>query len=376
MRRVACGRRTSSALGCTPSAKWTLTVGGNTRDAAAVPTSSCGSALTCTLEKPRYDQLVPPSYLVAALTLAILAALAIALVTSRARRRRRSLKPLREQSAVVILEGNLWDSCTVDDVREPWARLATEPVRGFCGVGAGRHRVKTTTSAGEATLDFVVYPGEVMAWRLDPERSRWEPHDLDGETRAALESAPGSSSDVAASARPKLPGWLVHLRTTVGLASSRTAAAPASESTDGVERVRKRLAKLVARAESDEMDPRGELLVEARGLGEALVGRLLTRRELGALVAPAREATNRLSANGDTERALHVIGIALAVLPGDPELMVVAGCALATRGEPDDALRALNAALERDRCLEAEDVARAMRARMELKSRLGRSVRV
>jgi hypothetical protein len=39
-------------------------------------------------------------------------------------------------------------------------------------------------------------------------------------------------------------------------------------------------------------------------------------------------------------------------------------------------MRALNAALERDRCLEAEDVARAMRARMELKSRLGRSVRV
>lgn len=276
----------------------------------------------------------------------------------------------------MILEGNAWDACTVDDVREPWARLATEPVRGFCGVAAGRHRVKTVTAAGDATLDFVVYPGEVLAWRLDAEHARWEPHDLDAETRSNLEAAPVSTMDLSASVRPKLPGWLVHLRTTIGLASSRNVAAVSSDAAEGVERVRKRLVKLVARAESDELDPQGERLVEARGLGEALVGRILTRRELRALVAPAREAASRLSSHGDTERAMHLIAIGLAVLPGDPELMVVAGCALAARGETDEAMRALNAALERDRCLEADDVARAMRARMELKSRLGRSVRV
>jgi hypothetical protein len=73
---------------------------------------------------------------------------------------------------------------------------------------------------------------------------------------------------------------------------------------------------------------------------------------------------------------MRVVALGLALLPNDPELMVVAGCALATRGEADEALRALNAALERDRCLDAEDVARAMRTRMELRSRLGRSVRV
>lgn len=295
----------------------------------------------------------------------------------RARRRRRSFKPVREPSAFVILEGNTWESCNVDDVREPWARLATEPIRGFCGVAAGRHRVKTTTAGGDATLDFVVYPGEVLAWRLDAERVRWEPHDLDPDTRAKLESAPASSLDLAASLRPKLPGWLVHLRTTVGLASARgSASLPSSDAAEGVERVRKRLAKLIARAESDELDPQGELLVEARGLGEAILGRTLSRRELRGLVAPAREAASRLSSHGDTDRAMHVIGMGLAVLPGDPELMVVAGCALAARGEADEALRALNAALERDRCLEADDVARAMRARMELRSRLGRSVRV
>ena len=316
-----------------------------------------------------------PPLVVAALAVATVLIAALAIVAVRARRRKRSKKPVREPSAFVILEGNAWDACVVDDVREPWSRLATEPVRGFCGVASGRHRVRTTTPAGEATLDFVVYPGEVLAWKLDADRARWEPHDLEPDTRAKLESAPSSTMDLAAAARPKLPGWLVHLRTTVGLASSRGGLA-VSSSADGLERVRKRLAKLVARGEDEPMELYGQLLDEARGLGETLIGRLLTRRELRALVAPAREAASRLASHGDTERAMHIVGIGLALLPGDPELMVEAGCALAARGETDEAMRALEAALERDRCLEAEDVARAMRARMELKSRLGRSVRV
>jgi hypothetical protein len=313
------------------------------------------------------------SLLVVTLALASLLAAAIAASVFRRRRLARTRRPAREASGFVILEGNAWDSCSVDDVREPWSRLATEPVRGFCGVGSGRHRVRTTTAAGDATIDFVIYPGEVLAWRLDVDHARWEPHDLDADTRASLESTPPSSIDLAATVRPKLPGWLVHLRTTVGLASSRgTATIPSSA--EGLERVRKRLAKLIARAERDAAG--GDLLVEARGLGEVLVGRMLTRDELRALVAPAREAASRLASRGDPERAMQVVGIGLAVLPGDPELMVEAGCALAARGETDEAMRALEAALDRDRCLDAQDVARAMRARMELKTRRGRSVRV
>lgn len=220
---------------------------------------------------------------VAALALATALVAVLAIVAMRARRRKRATKPVREPSAFVILEGNAWDACVVDDLREPWSRLATEPVRGFCGVASGRHRVRTTTAAGDATLDFVVYPGEVLAWKLDAERARWEPHDLEPETRAKLESAPASSMDLAATVRPKLPGWLVHLRTTVGLASSRAGRIAVGSSADGLERVRKRLIKLVGRAESEASDAHGELLDEARGLGEALVGRLLTRRELRAL---------------------------------------------------------------------------------------------
>jgi hypothetical protein len=233
---------------------------------------------------------------------------------------------------------------------------------------------------GEATLDFVVYPGEVMAWRLDADRARWEPHDLDADTRSVLETSPPPSTENVATQlvgrRTKLPGWLVHLRTTMGIGSSRSGLELAQRTAeDGVDRLRKRVAKLVGMAEAD-ADSEVDLIAEARAIGEALIGRPLGRREMKTLVASARDTAQRLTEAGDVDRAMRVLSLGLAVLPGDPELMVTAGCALAARGEADEALRALNAALERDRCLDAEDVARAMRARMDIRSRLGRSVRV
>jgi hypothetical protein len=322
-----------------------------------------------------------PSFLVALIPIAVLITTVLVVVV-RARRRKRKPRTTREPSGFVILEGNVWEGCAVDDLREPWGRYTTEPVRGFCGVPVGRHRVRTTTPTGEATLDFVLYPGEVLSWRLDVDRARWEPHDLDPDVRSALEAAPLSAIDVNASLgrgllphAAKLPGWLVHLRTTMGIGSSRSGAVLTKSTEDGVDRLRKRLAKLVGMAESDN-DAEVDLLAAARAIGESIVGRPLARKEMRALVMSARDVATRLANNGDTDRAMRVLALGLAVLPGDPELMVTAGCALATRGEADEALRALNAALERDRCLEADDVARAMRARMELRSRLGRSVRV
>ncbi len=299
----------------------------------------------------------------------VILAVTIAVVTIRARRRARARQPVREPSAFVLLDANDWSACTVDDRHEPWHKLTTEPVRGFCGVPVGRHRIVTSTGAGDAVLDLVAYPGEVLAFRLDPERARWEPYDVDAETRSVLEGTPASSTDVASARKVRLPGWLVHLRTAMGGA---VRAAQAED--DGLDRLRKRFSKLVAAADRASLDaPDDDLLREARALGETLVGRPVARRDIRALVAPARDTASRLLANGDTDRAMRVVGLGLALMPGDPELMVVAGCVLAVRGETDDALRALEAALERDRHLDASDVARAMRARMELRSRLGRS---
>lgn len=303
----------------------------------------------------------------------VILAVTIAVVMLRSRRRARVRQPVREASAYVLLDANDWSACTVDDRHEPWHKLTTEPVRGFCGVPVGRHRVTTSTAAGDAVLDLVAYPGEVLAFRLDPERARWEPFDVDAETRSLLEGAPASSTELGGGRKVKLPGWLVHLRTAIGAAMPRNAQADE----EGLERLRKRFAKLVAAADRASLDAREEeLLREARALGETLVGRPVARRDIRALVAPARDTAARLLANGDTDRAMRVVSLGLALMPGDPELMVVAGCVLAGRGEADEALRALNAALERDRYLDASDVARAMRARMELRSRLGRSVRV
>jgi hypothetical protein len=223
-----------------------------------------------------------------------------------------------------------------------------------------------------------------MAWRLDADRARWEPHDLDADTRSVLETSPPASSESVSTqlVRPgtKLPGWLVHLRTTMSIGSSRSGATLgqgrfSSSAEDGLDRLRKRVCKLVGMAEAD-ADSDVDLVAEARAIGEALIGRPLARREMKSLVASARDTAQRLTEAGDIDRAMRVLSLGLAVLPGDPELMVTAGCALAARGEADEALRALNAALERDRCLDAQDVARAMRARMEIRSRLGRSVRV
>lgn len=311
-------------------------------------------------------------WIVAVAPLVILA-ITVVVVLVRARRKARVRRPVREASAFVLLEVNQWSACAVDDRREPWEKLVTEPVRGFCGVPVGRHRIVTATAGGDAVLDVVTYPGEVLAFRLDVERARWEPVDVDEGTRALLEGVPASSVDVNASARRvRLPGWLVHLRTSMKPAVPRVTATTEG---DGIDRLRKRFAKLVASADrasaSDE-----DLLREARALGETLVGRPLSRQDIRDLAAPARDGAKRLLGHGDTDRAKRVVSLGLALLPGDPELMVVAGCVLAERGEEDEAFRAIEAALQRDRYLEAADVARAMRARMDLKARLGRSVRV
>ncbi|MCA9590261.1 MAG: hypothetical protein KC657_33385 [Myxococcales bacterium] len=304
------------------------------------------------------------------MTLAVLGVVALAtlwFVTSRVRRRR-APAPKKVRPGTLLLEANAWERCSVDGVREPWARYTTEPVRGFGGVPAGRHRVVADTPAGEATLDFVLFPGELLAFRLDSDHGRFEPIDVDEAARSALLDGAGATG-------PSMPAWLVHYRATMGLASSRSGALP-PDAEETLARVRARVARLASRAEDGSMGAQSDLIADARAAGEALVGIALSDEDLRHVAAPARETAARQLERGDAPAALRVAMVGLAVLPGMPQLAALAGCALAETGQAEDALAALDAALARDPWLDADLLARAMRLRGELRARLGLSVTI
>ncbi len=325
----------------------------------------------CVRPSARYAFRVGSPLLLALLPLAVLLA-TVAFVVVRDRRGGASKHaPTSEPSAIVLLEANLWEACSVDGVLEPWARLATEEVRGFCGVTSGRHRIVTTTPTGEASLDVVVYPGEVLAWRLDVSTACWQSRAVDADTRSRVEIVPASGPNLAlATGTPKMPGWLVHLRTTMNLVRSRPTAPPTKADEDLLARVERDIARLLTGSETDPSEAKMVRIARAVELGERLVGRALTRRDIRALVSPIREHAEKASARGDVDRASHVVDLGLAILPEDPELLVLSGGLLAARGRLDEALRVTEAALERDRCLEATDAARALRLRAELRMRL------
>lgn len=281
-------------------------------------------------------------------------------------RRRQIPAPKRARAGTLLLDKNLWDRCSVDGVREPWARYTTEPVRGFGGVHAGRHRVVTDAPGGEAVLDFVMFPGETIAFRLDADLARFSPADVDEATKSALEPPVTAAL---------MPAWLVHYRATMGLASSRSGKL-APDLDDALARARAKVARLAAQAEDGSGPSQAELVAEARAAGEALIGLALTEDDLRRLAAPAREIASRLVSRGDAPAALRVASVGLAALPGVPSLTAIAGCALAEAGQLEDALTALDAALERDAWLDADLLARAMRLRGELRARLGLSVSI
>lgn len=229
----------------------------------------------------------------------------------------------------------------------------------------------TTTPTGEAALDVVVYPGEVLAWRLDASTACWRSCEIDADTRTRVEVVPASAPNLAVAAgTPKMPGWLVHLRTTMNLVRSRPTAPPSKADDDLLAHVEREIARLVIRPETDPSEAKTVRLARAVELGERLVGRALTRRDIRALVSPIREHADKALARGDADHAVHVVDLGLAILPEDPELLVLSGALLAARGRLDEALRVTEAALERDRCLEATDAARALRLRAELRMRL------
>jgi hypothetical protein len=184
------------------------------------------------------------------------------------------------ETALVVLVDNRWDACAFDGYEETWRRFTAEDVRGFAGVPGGRHRVVTRCEGGEARLDFVVAPGQVIAARLDASTARW----------SVLADPPARPPDSA----------LVAHRMVLGVARAmRGDAIVAPE--ELVTRTVRELRGLVARKDAG-ADAQA-LLAQAERLGEALIGVPLSRAQLRTL----REALSR--------RAGVPPDLAVAVLP-------------------------------------------------------------
>ncbi len=197
----------------------------------------------------------------------------------------------------VLLRDNVWSACAFDGLKEDWPRYAASPVRGFAGVPSGRHRVITTCPDGVATLDFVLYPGDVLARRLDMDAASWRKD----------EDALGA------------PTSLVGHRTVLGIARAMRGDAIVVPD-DAVRRARASLDALFVRVGAEE--PFVDLLRDATAIGDALVGVPLTRAQLGRLTGPIVKAAGEHAAAGEAERGARVVTLGLAVLPGDPNLLV------------------------------------------------------
>jgi hypothetical protein len=199
---------------------------------------------------------------------------------------------------VVVLVDNDWSACTVDGKKEDWPRYASDAVRGFSAIPAGRHRVVTRVGERDVTLDFVVFAGEVLVRKLDGDGARWV--ELDAEALAVEEArAAGGEKGALADA-------LVSYRSTMGIARVMSGGLASPEV--AFERARDALEGLVARASGADVDA---LVAEARAVGESLIGIALVGDQLTTLVALARrDPTARI-----VDAALP--GIARAQTPRD-----------------------------------------------------------
>lgn len=208
---------------------------------------------------------------------------------------------------VVVLEGNAWDACTIDGIREDWPRYASAEVRGLAAVPAGRHRITTAIGGRSATLDFVLYPGQIAIYRLDRDAMQWLPIEDDVRTRIERLAEGGEKGALAKS--------LVSYRATLGIARVKTGKIKSPEAE--LDRAREKLGELLARAA--EIDDAPALEREGREAGEALVGVPLVREQLDALVQMALDRAALLQG----KRAI-IARIALAMLPGEARLLELA----------------------------------------------------
>ena len=263
---------------------------------------------------------------------------------------------------VVLLRDNEWDACVVDGIKEDWKRYGGPDVRGFAGVAAGRHQVVTTTAAGEVTLDFVLYPGEIYVRRLDADTKTWQLVDEAVEATDRDRARGGSMGKMADS--------LVSYRTTFGIA--RVMAGAQVKSPDAaVDLACVQLDELLKRALADQ--PADTLVKEAYEIGRALIGVPMTRAQLATIIGPIGKLAHERAAASEHKRGALLASLGLAVLPDEPYLLESLACMLAGSGLLSDALTCVENVLRRDMALDDDTRIRARAVKAEVLCKLGRT---
>jgi hypothetical protein len=261
------------------------------------------------------------------------------------------LDPATLAGAIVVLRDNFWDECIFDGQKEDWRRFCTAGVRGFRGVPPGRHQAITVTAKGNAVFDFVLYPGETCARRLDHRSATWAPDD------------PRVTDEEEASA-------LVGYKVVLGVARAMSGAPVVSpDAVFGAAMTAvERLLERVRQGEAA-----GTLLRDASAAGRGLTGVPLTLGQLKALTGAVGTAANLELTKGAYRRAALVASIGLGLLPDDPHLLVHLAAALCAGGVADEADVVLGRALARASVLDPDTLARGRAAKAETLVRLGRA---
>ena len=206
---------------------------------------------------------------------------------------------------VVLLEDNDWSACTVDGKKEDWARYAESPVRGFCTIPAGRHRVVTEIDGHPVTLDFTLYPEAIYVKRLDRTAHAWVDLEPEIRARAEREASGGELGDLSEA--------LVRYRSTMGISRAQSGEKLASPS-EAVDAAMRDLTSALDPVTSPEREAR------AREAGERIIGVPLLRGQLDALVSLVLERVERAERQADSEKSAALMRAGLAALPDEPTL--------------------------------------------------------
>lgn len=221
------------------------------------------------------------------------------------------------QAGWLVLLDNEWDRCEVDRVRMKGAVLAGG--HGFKNICPGRHLVTTALPSGTATLDTLVYPGEMVAVRLDEDRAVWSRIDHD----EAMELARRITAGMV-----QLYGYyelVAAPRLAAALQRARDEILPAIDAS---------MRQVAARLDQGEHPSR--LAPTVAQLAGALVGLPLPSFE--PIATPLAAGAWRRATEGKHDGARLVAQMGLALLPGEASLLAALCAIEAKEGSWDKAM--------------------------------------